>query len=71
MSKYSMQVLRSGLRWLTVSNKDKVNIKVVVLDGIYNFAVQPFNLRSFIVLNIQYKIKNYVVRRITSITCLS
>jgi hypothetical protein len=38
-------------------NGDKLNIKVVVFDETYNFAVNNFfHLRSFGVLNIQYKI---------------
>jgi len=36
MSKYSIYILGLDLRWLTMLNGDKVNIKVVVLDEIYN-----------------------------------
>jgi len=40
MSKYLIQALILDLRWLTISNGDKINIKVVVLDDIYNFIVK-------------------------------
>jgi hypothetical protein len=50
---------------MLMSNGDKVNIKVVVLNEIYNFAVkQSFHLRLFWVSNVQYKIQKYVVERI-------
>lgn len=39
MYKYSKWILRSNLGWLTMSNGYEVNIKVVVLYGIYNFTV--------------------------------
>jgi hypothetical protein len=39
MSKYSIYIFGSDLRWLTMSNKDKVNIKVVTIDEIYHFIV--------------------------------
>ena len=48
-----------------MSNGDKVNIKVIVLDKIYNFA-NFFRLRLFCVLNIQYKILKCVAKKITS-----
>lgn len=41
-SKYSIKFLRSDLTWLTMSNGDKVTIKVIVLNEIYNFAVNIF-----------------------------
>jgi hypothetical protein len=67
-SKYSIYVLGSDLTWLTISNGDKVNIKVAVLDKIYNFAVNSnhFHLILFWVLNIQYKFRKCVVKRIAS-----
>ena len=42
---------------ITVSNGDKVNIKIVLLDGIYNFIVTTFVSEIICgVTNIQYKI---------------
>ena len=38
--KYAIYVLRLDLRRLIVSNGDEFNIKVVVLDEIYNCAVK-------------------------------
>ena len=49
-----------------MSNGDKVNFKVVVFDEIYSFVVNNCYLRSFGVSNIEYKIQNYVVKRIVS-----
>ena len=38
-SKYTILVLGSDLTWLKMLNGGKKNIKVVVIDEIYNFAV--------------------------------
>jgi hypothetical protein len=35
-------MLASDLKWLEMSNGDKVNIKIILLDGIYNFTVNNF-----------------------------
>jgi hypothetical protein len=42
MSKYSIYVLRLDLRWLTLSNREKVNYIFVILDEIYNFVDNNF-----------------------------
>jgi hypothetical protein len=44
-----------------MSNGDKVCIKFVVLDEIYNFAVKNFFIWDSIVSNKQYKVQKYVV----------
>jgi hypothetical protein len=54
-----------------MSDKEKVNIKFIVLNGLCNFAINIFfHLRSFRVSNIQYKTQNCVVKRIAS-ACLT
>lgn len=51
-------------------NRDEINIKVVALDEIDNFAVNNFfHLRSFEVSNIQYKIQNCIVKKIAQLVC--
>ena len=57
MSKYSILVLGSDLRWLPILNGDRINIKVVILDKIYNFAINNFFIRALIVSNMQIRFK--------------
>lgn len=53
-SKYLIWLLGPDLTWLATSNGDNVNIKVVLLDKIYNFVVN--NL--FIQDSFEYQIYN-------------
>jgi hypothetical protein len=51
---------------------ETVNIKVVALDEIYNFAGKTFSFEIVLVPNIQYNIKKYVVKNNISyiVTCV-
>jgi len=57
MSMYSIIVLGSDLRWLPILNGYRINIKVVILDKIYNFAINNFFIRALIVSNMQIRFK--------------